>query len=85
MGFYLLPKFSLPSAFVYLKEIRKVAAEKQGGTTMTVRHVESMVRIAEANARMELRTNVTKKDIDYAPFAPEQKCEKENVLETTAA
>ena len=50
----------------FYQEIRKIAAEKQGGTTMTVRHVESMVRIAEANARMELRSTVNKKDIDHA-------------------
>merc|ERR1712194_693338 len=32
----------------------------------TVRHVESMVRISEANARMELRNKIEKRDIDHA-------------------
>merc|ERR1712182_168261 len=37
-----------------------------GGVPMTVRHLESMVRIAEANARMELREFVTSRDVDNA-------------------
>lgn len=39
---------------------------RRGGMQMTVRHVESMVRIAEANARMELRNSVNSKDVDHA-------------------
>merc|ERR1712039_682448 len=37
-----------------------------GGAPMTARHVESIVRIAEANARIELRHHVTAKDLDNA-------------------
>ena len=33
---------------------------------MTARHLESIVRMAEANARMELRDYVTDRDVDYA-------------------
>lgn len=33
---------------------------------MTARHVDSIVRLAEANARLELRQHVTSKDLDNA-------------------
>ena len=41
-------------------------AQKAQGIPMTARHLESMVRMAEANARMELRDYVTDKDVDLA-------------------
>ncbi|KAI5181527.1 DNA replication licensing factor MCM2 [Nematocida sp. AWRm80] len=37
-----------------------------GSMPITVRHIESIVRISEASARMHLRSIVTKKDIDLA-------------------
>ncbi|KAI5189711.1 DNA replication licensing factor MCM2 [Nematocida minor] len=45
--------------------LRKESAAARG-IPITVRHVESMVRIAEASARMHLREVVTQKDIDTA-------------------
>lgn len=45
--------------------LRKESASARG-IPITVRHVESMVRIAEASARMHLREVVTQKDIDTA-------------------
>merc|ERR1719356_419014 len=33
---------------------------------MTARHVESIIRMAEANARIELREHVLPKDLDHA-------------------
>jgi len=33
---------------------------------MTARHVDSIARLAEANARLELRSHVTSKDLDNA-------------------
>jgi len=37
-----------------------------GGVPMTVRHLESLVRIAQAHARIELRDYVNQKDVDNA-------------------
>lgn len=37
-----------------------------GGVPMTVRHLESIVRIAQSHARMELRDFVSAKDVDNA-------------------
>ena len=50
----------------FYQEIRKEAQGAGGGSKMTVRHVESMVRMAEANAKMELRDQVNKRDVDHA-------------------
>jgi len=49
----------------FYKDIR-AEAFRSGGAPMTARHVDSLVRIAEANARMELRHHVTAKDVDNA-------------------
>merc|ERR1719387_2146560 len=47
---------------------RDVRAEayRSGGAPMTVRHVDAMVRLAEANAKLELRAYVTQADVDNA-------------------
>jgi DNA replication licensing factor MCM2 len=49
----------------FYKDIR-AAAFRSGGAPMTARHVESIIRLAEASARMELRQHVTSKDLDHA-------------------
>lgn len=49
----------------FYAEIRRESFNT-GGVPMTVRHLESMVRIAEANARMELREHVSTRDVDNA-------------------
>merc|ERR1719203_1252624 len=49
----------------FYREIR-AEAFRSGGAPMTARHVDSLMRIAEANARMELRQHVTAKDVDNA-------------------
>jgi len=49
----------------FYAEMREEAKKAQG-IPMTARHLESMVRMAEANARMELRDYVTDRDVDYA-------------------
>jgi DNA replication licensing factor MCM2 len=49
----------------FYKQIR-AEAFKSGGAPMTARHVESIIRMAEANARMELREHVMPKDLDNA-------------------
>jgi DNA replication licensing factor MCM2 len=49
----------------FYAEMREEAAKAQG-IPMTARHLESMVRMSEANARMELRDYVTEKDVDQA-------------------
>lgn len=41
-------------------------AFRSGGAPMTVRHIDGMVRLAEANAKMELRNHVISKDVDHA-------------------
>merc|ERR1719446_1174976 len=49
----------------FYEQIRQEAF-KSGGAPMTARHVESIIRMAEANARMELREHVLPKDLDNA-------------------
>merc|ERR1719356_864409 len=49
----------------FYKDIR-AEAFRSGGAPMTARHVDSLMRIAEANARMELRQHVTNRDVDNA-------------------
>merc|ERR1719409_775941 len=44
----------------------RAEAFKSGGAPMTARHVESIIRMAEANARIELREHVLPKDLDNA-------------------
>mmetsp|Transcript_26587 Transcript_26587/g.47184 ORF Transcript_26587/g.47184 Transcript_26587/m.47184 type:complete len:907 (-) Transcript_26587:79-2799(-) len=49
----------------FYADIRKEAF-RTGGAPMTARHMDSLVRLAEASARMELRQHVSSKDIDSA-------------------
>lgn len=49
----------------FYKDIR-AEAFRSGGPAMTARHIDSLVRIAEANARLELRQHVTSRDVDNA-------------------
>mmetsp|Transcript_45735 Transcript_45735/g.82325 ORF Transcript_45735/g.82325 Transcript_45735/m.82325 type:complete len:892 (+) Transcript_45735:64-2739(+) len=44
----------------------RAEAYKAGGVAMTARHMDSLARLAEANARIELRNHVNSKDIDNA-------------------
>jgi len=44
----------------------RAEAFRSGGAPMTARHIDSIVRLAEASARMELRMHVTTRDLDYA-------------------
>jgi len=41
-------------------------AFRTGGAPMTARHMDSLIRLAEANARIELRHHVNSRDIDNA-------------------
>eukprot|EP00933_Yihiella_yeosuensis_P034372 TRINITY_DN2786_c0_g2_i1.p1 TRINITY_DN2786_c0_g2~~TRINITY_DN2786_c0_g2_i1.p1 ORF type:complete len:895 (+),score=237.27 TRINITY_DN2786_c0_g2_i1:77-2761(+) len=49
----------------FYAEIRKEAF-RAGGAPMTARHMDSLVRLSEASARLELRQHVNSKDIDNA-------------------
>jgi len=49
----------------FFKEIRQ-EAHRSGGAPMTARHIESIIRLAEANAKIELRKHVLAKDLDNA-------------------
>merc|ERR1712151_368029 len=49
----------------FYKDIR-ASAFRSGGAPMTARHVESIIRLAEGSARMELRQHVTSLDLDNA-------------------
>jgi len=49
----------------FYKDIR-AEAFRSGGAPMTARHIESIIRLAEANARLELRQHCTPKDLDNA-------------------
>jgi DNA replication licensing factor MCM2 len=57
-----MDKDKLSSFYAEMRE----EAKKAQGIPMTARHLESMVRMAEANATMELRDYVTDKDVDLA-------------------
>ena len=46
-------------------ELRK-ESETSGGNKIAVRHLESIIRISEAHARMHLRSNVIESDINFA-------------------
>jgi DNA replication licensing factor MCM2 len=60
-----LTNFNKEKLADFYKQIRQEAF-KTGGAPMTARHIESIIRIAEANARIELREHVTPKDLDNA-------------------
>ena len=45
-------------------ELRQEA--NNGGVVVAVRHIESMIRMAEASARMHLRNHVSTDDVDLA-------------------
>ena len=45
-------------------ELRQEA--NNGGVVVAVRHIESMIRMAEASARMHLRNHVSNDDVDLA-------------------
>jgi len=49
----------------FYKDIRKEAFES-GGAPMTARHIDSIVRLSEAFAKIELRQHVTTRDLDSA-------------------
>ena len=49
----------------FYAEIRK-ESENVGGLTIAVRHLESLLRIAEAHSKMCLRENVRNEDVDFS-------------------
>eukprot|EP00448_Togula_jolla_P024305 CAMPEP_0170578644 /NCGR_PEP_ID=MMETSP0224-20130122/5565_1 /TAXON_ID=285029 /ORGANISM="Togula jolla, Strain CCCM 725" /LENGTH=890 /DNA_ID=CAMNT_0010901625 /DNA_START=53 /DNA_END=2725 /DNA_ORIENTATION=- len=49
----------------FYKDIR-AEAFSSGGAPMTARHIESIIRLAEAHAKIELRQHVTSRDLDNA-------------------
>merc|ERR1719498_1953340 len=49
----------------FYKDIRQESF-RSGGAPMTARYIESIIRMAEASARMELRQHVQAKDLDFA-------------------
>mmetsp|Transcript_11333 Transcript_11333/g.26100 ORF Transcript_11333/g.26100 Transcript_11333/m.26100 type:complete len:875 (+) Transcript_11333:74-2698(+) len=51
----------------FYRDIRE-ASFRSGGAPMTARHIESIIRLAEANARLELRQHVLPKDLDNAMY-----------------
>jgi len=49
----------------FYKDIR-AEAFRSGGAPMTARHIESIIRLAEASAKIELRQHVISSDLDFA-------------------
>merc|ERR1711953_1221502 len=49
----------------FYKDIR-AEAFRSGGAPMTARHIESIIRLAEASARIELRQHCNSGDLDFA-------------------
>ncbi|KAL8430263.1 hypothetical protein Efla_004107 [Eimeria flavescens] len=59
-----LPSLSSKLSSFYAKLRKRVAAS--GGLPLTLRHVESLLRISEANAKMRLSPSVSLMDVDFA-------------------
>merc|ERR1712129_645642 len=49
----------------FYKDIR-AEAFRSGGAPMTARHIESIVRLSEASAKIQLRQHVNAGDLDFA-------------------
>ena len=49
----------------FYAELRR-ESQLQSGISIVARHIESMIRIAQASARMHLRNDVRKEDVDMA-------------------
>jgi len=49
----------------FYKDLR-AEAFRSGGAPMTARHIESIIRLAEASAKIELRQHVNAGDLDFA-------------------
>lgn len=49
----------------FYSELRR-ESQLQSGISIVARHIESMIRIAQASARMHLRHDVRKEDVDLA-------------------
>lgn len=65
---FITPKLSDPNknkVSKFYSELRK-ESELVGGITIAVRHLESLLRIAESHAKMHLRDHVRSDDIDLA-------------------
>ena len=56
----------LPSLFVWLSKTLWFASQATGSIPITVRHIESMIRMAEAHARLHLRDYVIDDDVNMA-------------------
>ncbi|OHT08113.1 DNA replication licensing factor Mcm2 [Tritrichomonas foetus] len=69
-------------------ELRR-ESETSGGNKIAVRHLESIIRLSEAHARMHLRSNVIEPDINFAisvvlkSFVSTQKYANKRTLERT--
>jgi len=57
-----IDKAKIENAYSTLRSV----SQNGGGMPMTVRHLESVLRIAEANARMHLRSHVREDDVNMA-------------------
>ncbi len=57
---------SFPPPPLSLSHAHTYTPQRTGSIPITVRHVESIIRIAEANARMHLREYVHGEDVDMA-------------------
>jgi DNA replicative helicase MCM subunit Mcm2 (Cdc46/Mcm family) len=57
-------RFTPPSQAFYLQLRADSAAPMSGGAPITARQLESLVRLAEARARVDLREEVTRADAE---------------------
>lgn len=65
---YIKPKLdniNIDKLVNFYTEIRK-ENETYGGSTITIRHFESLIRIAEAHSKINLRDQVNNNDIDFS-------------------
>lgn len=59
------PQENVERVMNFYAELRKESSTK-GGITIVARHIESLIRMAQASAKMHLRQEVKKEDVDLA-------------------
>jgi DNA replication licensing factor MCM2 len=67
--FQLLHSICVQSEFGSLQQVYarlRKESYRSGGLPIAVRHLESMIRMSEAHARMHLRDRVTQEDVNVA-------------------
>lgn len=59
------PQENVERVMNFYAELRR-ESQMKGGITIVARHIESLIRMAQASAKMHLRQEVKKDDVDMA-------------------